>query len=568
MRWVYWFFQTLQLDKGTNETAVLGLSRETAYGKYVSLPQQCAIAAYLDQETARLDALVAAKKRFLDLLDERRQAIITHAVTRGVNAQGIILRNSRFLNRRDWCGPAESGEEGNATVARYDKVSATARSSRIPLKYLSTINDDLLDEGTNADFEMQYVDISNVDSWGGIEQPKSYRFEEAPSRARRRVKGDDVIISTVRTYLQAIAQIQDPPDNLIVSTGFAVVRPLLDRFDARYCRFALRESTFLAEVEKRSFGVSYPAINASDLAEIPVYIHSLPQQCAIAAYLDQETARLDALVAAKKRFLDLLDERRQAIITHAVTRGVNAQGIILRNSRFLNRRDWCGPAESGEEGNATVARYDKVSATARSSRIPLKYLSTINDDLLDEGTNADFEMQYVDISNVDSWGGIEQPKSYRFEEAPSRARRRVKGDDVIISTVRTYLQAIAQIQDPPDNLIVSTGFAVVRPLLDRFDARYCRFALRESTFLAEVEKRSFGVSYPAINASDLAEIPVYIHSLPQQCAIAAYLDQETARLDALVDETRKTISLLNERRTSLISAAVTGQIDVGGATCG
>ena len=78
--------------------------------------------------------------------------------------------------------------------------------------------------------------------------------------------------------------------------------------------------------------------------------------------------------------------------------------------------------------------------------------------------------------------------------------------------------------NPPDHLIVSIGFAVVRPLRDEFDAGYCRFALREPTFLAEVEKHSVNVNYPAINVSDLADIPVFVHPLQQQRAIAAYLD--------------------------------------------
>ncbi|GIX39126.1 MAG: hypothetical protein KatS3mg128_0175 [Silanimonas sp.] len=93
------------------------------------------------------------------------------------------------------------------------------------LKYAATINDEALSESTDADFELAYIDIGNVDSQGRVHDIVNYRFEDAPSRARRIVRNGDVIISTVRTYLQAIAPIENPPDNLIVSTGFAVVRP-------------------------------------------------------------------------------------------------------------------------------------------------------------------------------------------------------------------------------------------------------------------------------------------------------------------------------------------------------
>ena len=207
--------------------------------------------------------------------------------------------------------------------ALHQGIDTVASASQCKLKYLASINDDVLSEDTSADFEMQYIDIGNVNSSGRISELATYRFEDAPSRARRLVRDGDVIISTVRTYLQAIAQIREPPENLVVSTGFAVVRPLRDRFDANYCKFALRDATFLAEVERRSVGVSYPAINAKDLADIPVPSHSLPQQRAIAAYLDSEARRLDALFAEVRSSLELLEERRSAVVSWALGGGVN-----------------------------------------------------------------------------------------------------------------------------------------------------------------------------------------------------------------------------------------------------
>ncbi len=201
------------------------------------------------------------------------------------------------------------------------------------LKYAATINDEALSEETDPDFELQYVDIGNVDSSGEIHEIATHRFEAAPSRARRMVRHGDVIISTVRTYLQAIAPIENPPENLIVSTGFAVVRPSQGKLDRQFCKFALREPEFLAEVEKRSVGVSYPAINASDLADIQIPLPSLDEQRAIAEFLDRETARLDALVAEKERWLELLAEKRRTLITRAVTRGLNP-AAPLRDSRL------------------------------------------------------------------------------------------------------------------------------------------------------------------------------------------------------------------------------------------
>lgn len=113
------------------------------------------------------------------------------------------------------------------------------------LKYVASINDEALGEDVHPNYELQYIDIGNVDSSGIIHEIATHSFADAPSRARRRVRDGDVIISCVRTYLQAIAPILNPPDNLIVSTGFAVVRPRKGVFDAGFAKYALREPSFL-----------------------------------------------------------------------------------------------------------------------------------------------------------------------------------------------------------------------------------------------------------------------------------------------------------------------------------
>jgi type I restriction enzyme S subunit len=93
-----------------------------------------------------------------------------------------------------------------------------------PLKHIVSINSDKLPDSTDPDFELEYVDIGNVSLTDGITSTERLRFETAPSRARRRVRHGDTIVSTVRTYLKAVAHIIEPPANLVVSTGYAVLR--------------------------------------------------------------------------------------------------------------------------------------------------------------------------------------------------------------------------------------------------------------------------------------------------------------------------------------------------------
>ena len=205
-----------------------------------------------------------------------------------------------------------------------------------PLKYLCTYNDEVLTEATSSDTEIQYIDIGSVSATEGISHIETMLFKDAPSRARRIVKDGDVIVSTVRTYLEAIAPIDNPPENLIVSTGFAVIRPNKNLYKG-YAAYCLRAKGFIKEVVARSVGVSYPAINSSDLVNIAVPSIAYSEQTKIANFLDHETAKIDSLIEKQQQLIELLKEKRQAVISHAVTKGLNPN-VSMKDSGV----EWLG----------------------------------------------------------------------------------------------------------------------------------------------------------------------------------------------------------------------------------
>lgn len=400
------------------------------------------------------------------------------------------------------------------------------------LKYAATINDEVLTEDTNLDHEIQYVDISNVDSSGNIHETATYRFENAPSRARRMVRNGDVIISTVRTYLQAIASIQQPPENLIVSTGFAVVRPKVNVFEPGFCKYALRDLVFLSEVEMRSVGVSYPAINASDLGDIRINYPPIQQQRDIANYLDRETARLDDLVMAKEWLLKLLAEKRKALITRTVIRGLDPS-ISLRDSDIpwlgqipehwqLERSKWLFQerdqrSETGEEELLTVSHLTGV--TLRSEK-------DVN--MFKAETNEGYKICYA--------------------------------GDLVINTLWAWMGAMGV--SPVDG-IVSPAYNVYTPCSDLYP-NYVDALVRIPVFAEEAIRYSKGVwsSRLRLYPEGFFEIWLPVPPLDEQHAIVEYIATETAKMDALKLAAERTIILLKERRAALIADAVTGKIKV------
>lgn len=405
----------------------------------------------------------------------------------------------------------------------------------IRLKYVATLNNEALGEDTDPDYELRYIDIGNVDSSGQVHEVASYRFADAPSRARRRVRHGDVIVSCVRTYLQAIAPIERPPDNLIVSTGFAVVRPIEGRLRAGFCKYALREPRFLAEVERRSVGVSYPAINSSDLAAIPIPAPSDDLQLRIEKFLDRETARLDALVAAKQRVLDLLTEKRGAIIATAVTRGLDPK-VKLRDSGV----PWLGDVPAHWEfrrakyllrqSSLPVATGDEIVTCFRDGQV------TLRRNRREEGfTNADLEVGYQ---------GIRQGQLVLHSMDAFAGAIGVSDSDGRCSP--EYI-----ICDPLDGGIVAPEYfgSLLRTMaLAEFIQASCP-AVRERA--------------PRIRFNNLGEMYLPVPPLDEQRAVVAHIARETAKLDAARAATERTIALLKERRSALIATAVTGQLDLG-----
>lgn len=416
------------------------------------------------------------------------------------------------------------------------------------LKYAATINDESLSDATESDYELQYIDIGNVDSYGAVHDLVAYKFEDAPSRARRVARHGDVIISTVRTYLQAIASVENPPENLIVSTGFAVVRPNRNLFDARFCKYALREKHFLWEVESRSTGVSYPAINASDLADIRISLPCcLETQRLIADYLDRETTNIDALVAEKEKMLVLLEEKRAALISRAVTRGLNP-GITLKPSNApwfdetpftwsVERLKWViKSVDSGVSVNASdqPAEGDsfgvlKTSAVAGGAFFPSENKSvwdTEYDRLACPVTQNTIIMSRMNTPNLVGESGY-VAKDYSNLFLPDRLWR------ISFDENRVFVPFMSL-------------------LLASKEARHALSSMATGT----------SPSMKNLAIEEMSSLLIPVPALDEQKLIYNEVARQDAVISPLKNELVTSLQLLKERRSALVTAAVTGQIPV------
>ena len=413
------------------------------------------------------------------------------------------------------------------------------------LKYLATLNDDALAEATDPNFDMVYVDIGSVDAVAGITGTEDTVFEKAPSRARRIVRNGDVIVSTVRTYLRAITAIEALEPNLIVSTGFAVIRPR--QLESSFASYALRAPHFVERVVANSVGVSYPAINASSLACFPIAYPKVAEQRAIAAFLDRETAKIDGLVARKERLIELLQEKRAALITRAVTRGLDPN-VLLKDSGVA----WLGEIPAHWEtlalSRVTISRCDGPFG----SRLKSEHYS-------ESGTRV------VRLQNI-GWAEFINSDAAYLDEAYARrlGDHSVKGEEILIAGLGDDGHPVGRACVAPVEIepaMVKADCFRFRLDRQRVLPRYAAFQL-SATASAVAGCQATGATRMRMNLATSARRKIALPPPKEQRTIAAFLDRETAKIDALISKIRQAIDHLKEFRTALISATVTGKIDV------
>ena len=406
------------------------------------------------------------------------------------------------------------------------------------IKYDFQVNVEKLAENTADDFEFEYIDISSVNDLGKIISPPKIEFQEAPSRARMVVRKGDVIISTVRTYLRAIAQI-DESNRYVCSTGFAVLRPHSD-VDSRFAFYQMQSESIIQSIVSRSVGVSYPAISPTELAATRILHPDIEEQTRIAAHLDEKCGEIDRVIAAKERQNELLRDQRAAVIHEAVTKGLNPKAKFKESGY-----EWIGkiPVGWGIRRLKTFARinpeilldnYVFTDAT-RASFIPMENLRI--------GTHTITAIDYSEVKT----GYV------TFADG-----------DILMAKVTPCFEngniAIAQ------GLEQGIGFGSTEILVFRamdVSRDYLFYYLQDSAFKEKAVSEMYGASgLKRLSPSFIENCHYPYPSVPEQRQIAAHLDARCGEIDRVMAANEGMVGKLKEYRASLIWEAVTGKVAV------
>lgn len=378
-----------------------------------------------------------------------------------------------------------------------------------------------------------YVGLENIESWTGkllgnsaTDEASSAIMVEGTSLSNTFEPGD-VLFGKLRPYLAKVWVAEFPGRS---TTELLVMHPV--EIEPRFLRYVCLWHDFVNAVDASTFGSRMPRADWDFIGNMSVPIPEWRKQCAIANYLDRETTRLDALVAEKERLLDLLAEKRRALITRAVTRGLDPN-VPLRDSGI----SWLGEIPAHweiERARWLFRERDERSDTGEEDLLTVSHLTGVT-----LRSEKDVNM---------------------FEAATNEGYKICLSGDLVINTMWAWMGAMG----------VSSLDGIVSPAYNVYEPRACLdpsyvdALVRLSVFAQEVTRYSKGVwsSRLRLYPEEFFVVSLPVPPLSEQREIVAHIANETCKLDELRDATERTAVLLKERRAALISAAVTCQIDM------
>lgn len=407
----------------------------------------------------------------------------------------------------------------------------------IPLRYVCQLNPAVTFEEFEADDELTFLPMDRVKNGHFI--PNVDKFSKyAPSY--NAFEDGDIILAKVTPCFEngniAIAE------NLTGGKGFGsselfVIRPT--KADRKFLFYYFQSSAFKQEGQASMTGAGgLKRVSPDILRQHPIPLPNEDTQRAIAAYLDRETARIDALVAAKERWLELLAEKRRALISHAVTHGLNPNAP-MRDSGV----PWLGEVPAHWEVMKFSWAIQIANGQVNPQDKPYADMLLIGPEHIESGTGRILNLMTSE------------------EQAAISGKYYCENGDVIYSKIRPELRKVAI---APSDCLCSADMYPIR-WRDKRDNAYIFWLLLSDQFSVWATLESARVAMPKINRDSLNELRIPTPSPFEQTTIAAYLDRVTTKIDRLQAATKNTISLLKEHRAALISAAVMGQIDIGEA---
>jgi restriction endonuclease S subunit len=378
---------------------------------------------------------------------------------------------------------------------------------------------------TYADTDRAYIGLENIDSWTGrLIEGEAVEPEGIVSL----YESGEVLFGKLRPYLAKV--------HLATKKGACSTEALVLRvgqgYDANYLKYILLDPRRIDEINSSTFGAQMPRASWEFIGNCKIPLPDLDTQKAIAAYLDRETARIDQLIAKKEQFREAINEKRRSLTAGLV------DGSLIHSGEGTGPNGWFG----------------QVPSHWRVRRARLVFRERID-------PSQDGSEELLTVSHITGVTARADKDVNMFMAETLEGYKLVRASDLVVNTMWAWMGAIGV---SPIDGCASPSYAVYRPASDCFQSDYLDLVVRSLPFVAEVNRRSKGVwaSRLRLYPDAFLDIPFPLPPLEEQRALVDALNARLQREEAIASKAERTIALLKERRAALITAAVTGQLDI------
>ncbi|CZZ09477.1 MULTISPECIES: restriction endonuclease subunit S [Enterobacter] len=421
----------------------------------------------------------------------------------------------------------DSGIEWIGQVPEHWKVARVKRLASLRNERRNDVSTDTI-----------YIGLEDVEAGSGQYKPTNGSSRQSEDSTVGIFYEGDVLYGKLRPYLRK-AIISEMAG--CCSTEFLVLRA--EKTEPRWLQEWLLTPDVTHQIESGCEGAKMPRADWGHIGSIEVVYPDQPEQAQILTTLDRETARIDALVEKKTRFIELLKEKRQALITHAVTKGLDPN-VKMKDSGV----EWIGQ----------VPEHWEVK--------PFKYILSAP---MSYGANESAESddpnhpRYIRITDLTENGTLREDtfKTLPWDKAYSYLLS--DGDILLARSGATVGKSF--LYRETNGAACFAGYLIKASCNEeKALPKYIYAYLQSHSYWEYISGSNIQSTIQNVSAEKYSSMVLPVPQREEQATIAATLDRETARIDALIGKAEQSITLLKERRSAFITAAVTGQIDLRG----
>jgi len=415
------------------------------------------------------------------------------------------------------------------------------RVNCVPLREVANFSKARRNPQNTPEEEFEYIDISNINIFTGEITTQKLKGYQAPSRARKVVRENNIILSTVRPNRNAVAIIPKKLDNEICSTGFSVINAR--KINPWFLFAFLKTKYAINQLVRLTMASMYPAMSEEDIGTILIPLPSLSFQEDIETMIKKSHKKLSE---AKAKYND----------------AENLLNKILEIERLDLRQD--KTFEVGFNEVESILRFDAEHYQPKYKQIKeliyksgykvkrLKEVVRISTKKIDPTQEPTKYFNYIELANINPTSGkIEEYSQIIGHKAPSRARMVVKTKDVLVASLSGSLDSVGLVPDELDGAIASTGFFVIRS--EHFLSEFLFLLFRSDLMKLQLEERTAGAIMSAVPKTTFGELLIPLVPLEKQRHISNLIKESfSLRKEAkgLLEKAKKEVEQYIEKGKS------------------